>query len=412
MKIFNDPQKVQQENRQLVMGNIRDLYAVVEKLIHKSYQKKEMEINFQLRNIRSDISRVLSEMSNNELDGFSGKKGTLEELYASEEVFVGSSLSLLELANSSLLSGDMDVMLLESLLSQFEKAFNGRINIDKDILKEFKLKQMELSTESRVFSEVSPDLQNSPASIPDHPVTSTVNDIEPESIISSNIIDDVEIGDADVELGVEKLSKLYNYFNILENKYSLYKPEISNGGNYIADNKWSIDVSDKWIIGVVKGGLFKTILTFETYWHPVDDLKELVNFVQNEANAVPKAEYKSICLVNSIWSLEFQDWVNNFMHPRSMLFLYELDTGILYYNDSVDSARYLAMWHNSENEPETIEDKLNSLLDGVEYFDASDLMVATGLNAKSADKLIKEMVKKNQIIDIGFGSAKYARPKK
>ncbi|WP_406662173.1 hypothetical protein V7O66_05995 [Methanolobus sp. ZRKC3] len=422
VKIPDDPQKIQQDNRQTVTDNLRDAYNVVEKLIQKSYQQKKMEVNFQLRNIRSDISRIRSEIESKELDGFSGKKGNLGELYTTEDMFLTTASEMLDLANSYLVSENIDTHSLEVHLSQFKKAFNSRIIVDKDILNEFKLKEMESATESRVLSGKKPVLQKVVPAPSENPVFQTDNVSNPDDQASSSMDKDIESHiseehdakisqDINNELDTETLSKLYNYFNLLEHKYSTYQPEVSNDGNYIGNSKWSTDISDRWIVGIVKDGLFKTPLIFETYWHPTEDLKELMNFIQSEGNSVAKDQYKSLCLVNSSWNDEIREWARTFMHPRLILFLYELDTSNLHFNETVVSAASLSMWHNSEKKPETLEDKLVSLLDEMEYFNASDLMERTGLNVKNADNFLKEMAKKNRIVDIGFGTSKYTRSK-
>jgi hypothetical protein len=412
MLMPEDPQKVQEESRQKVADNLRDIYSAIERLIQKSYQQKEMDQNFQLRSFRSDISGLLPEVEDKNLGKLAGRKGNLEDFYVAEDMLLASSFELLDFANSCLISDSIDIVLLESYLNRFEQSINGRVIIDKGILNEFKLKKMEYDAGLKVdFDKKS--LHNVHAAdntINREEVKTQESSYEDNSSITPTLSNDINEG-LESELDTGTLSKMYNYFNILEHKYSSYQPEVSYDGSYIGDVKWVFDVSDMYVFAEVRKRFFKTSLTFETYWHPFDDLKSIIQFVQQEANSVPKEQYKSICVVNSIWPSDMQEWVASYMHPRLILFLYELDNDALYFNKSVKSANYLAIWHNSEEKPETIEDKLNSLLDEMEYFVASDLMRITGLNSKSADKLIKEMVKNNKIIDIGFGSSKYTRPK-
>jgi len=126
---------------------------------------------------------------------------------------------------------------------------------------------------------------------------------------------------------------------------------------------------------------------------------------------VSKGQYKSLCIVNSDWPFDIKEWATGYMHPRMMLFLYELDSGNLYFNESLPSSAVLSMWHSSAEKAQTLEDDLMSLANDMEYFEASDLMERSGLNLKSAKEYLKKMVKMNRVVDIGFGSSKYALAK-
>lgn len=407
-----DPQKLQEENGKKIADNLREVYSITERLVQKSYQQKEMDLNFQLRNMRSEISGFLLEIENKNIEKLAGRQGSLEDFYASEELLLKSSLELLDFANSCLSSDIIDIVSLESCLKHFEQSIKGRVITDKDILNEFKLKKMEYDAGLKAeFDENPLDAGYESDSIINHEEVELQDlSCDDNSSIAPSLSNDInrELGS---ELDTETLSKLYNYFNILEHKYSSYQPEVSYDGTYIGDGKWNFDVSDKSIFAEIRESIFKTPLTFETYWYPFDDLKSIMQFVQQEANSVSKGQYKSLCIVNSDWLSDIKEWATGYMHPRMMLFLYELDSGNLCYNESLPSSSILSTWHSSAEKPQTLEDDLISLANDMEYFEASDLMERSGLNLKSVEKYLKEMVKRNRIVDIGFGSSKYALAK-
>ena len=412
MLMPEDPQKLQEENRKKIGDNLRGAYSIIERLVQKSYQQKEMDLNFQLRNVRSEISGFFSEVENKNLEKLVGRKGSLEDFYASEDMLLKSSSQMLDFANSCLSSDRIDIVSLESYLKRFEQSTKARVIIDKNILKEFKLKKMEYDSGLKVELDENPldgryavGNEFDPAEVKTQDLSCDDNSSIPPSLSNDNN------GELGSEMDTETLSELYNYLNILEHKYSSYQPEVSYDGSYVGNGKWSFDVSDRSIFAEIREGILKTPLTFETFWHPFGDLKSLIQFVQQEANLVSKGQYKSLCIVNSDWPFDIKEWATGYMHPRMILFLYELDSGNLYFNESLPSSAVLSTWHSSAEKAQTLEDDLMSLANDMEYFEASDLMERSGLNLKSAKEYLKKMVKMNRVVDIGFGSSKYALAK-
>ncbi|MDW7731270.1 MAG: hypothetical protein SCH66_02445 [Methanolobus sp.] len=421
-KIPEELFKLQEQGRQVAIKNLKDVHGLIEKLVRKTYMNNEMDANSSLRNIRSDVSRLISEMGAKGLSSFNGKEGRLEDFYEAENRFVDDSVAFLEFANISFLSQDaVDVFSLEAQLDQFERSLNSRIIVDKNVLDEFKAKQLELDAAPEDMSGPDAGSGEKESGNPgtfmgvtsEKVIPSEINTHPFGVIPSENAVQKEGSGTGIVpeELDAETLSRLYNYFNLLEHKYSSYRPEISNDGGYIGDRNWSFEVSDRRIMGVVKDGFFRNLLHFETYWHPMGDLKETMLFVQLLANAVPKNQFQSLCLVNLVWSDEIKVWAKGFMHPRLMILLYELNTDYLIFNESLDAAKNLYVWHNAERKTESLEEKLQDFIEDNEYFDAQDIAGETGLNIKGAEKFLLELVSRKKIINIGFGTARYTRSK-
>lgn len=418
---------LQEQGRQAAMNNLRDAHVLIEKLVRKTYMNNEMNANSSLRNIRSDVSRLLSEMGTKGFSIFNGRKGKLDDFYEAEQRFVDDSAAFLELANSSFLSQEsVDVFSMETCLNQFEASLNSRIIVDKNILDEFKAKQMELDAVSDDMSVSDAGLLEKEAGNPGTfmgvasekvlPSEKTVNPfgVTPSESAGRSIHKERPVPETSAlsdKLDAETLSRLYNYFNRLERKYSIYRPEISNDGSYIGDRKWNFEVSDRCITGSVKDGVFRTLLNFETRWHPAEDAKEMMQFVQSLANAVPREQFRSLCLVSSAWNDEIKGWAKSFMHPRLVIFLYELDTDELIFNGSVDAAGKLYVWHNSDSEIASLEERVQEFIENNEYFDAKDIAGETGLNVRGAEKFLQELVNRKTIINIGFGTSGYTRSK-
>jgi hypothetical protein len=395
-----DPASLQEQNLQTAIKHLKDTYNVIERLIQKTYMKNEMDANSALRNVRSDISRLLTEMGSRQLSVFCARQGKLEEFYAAEERFVQDSATLLEYAGSLTTSQDpVDVFMLEGYLRQFEKDLNSRIAVDKNMLSEFRTKQMDTTVAPASLHTLDPASGKS-----ENATTKTFMGVAYADAPSCN--DESRKCQEELEAGT--LSGIYNYFNILEHKYSCHRPEISSDGSYIGDKKWDFELTDKRITGTVRDGIFRTPLLFETYWHPVDDVKELMHSVQSRAASVSKDQFLSLCLVNSEWSEQITDWSRGFIHSRLMLFLYSLDKDELAFNETADAAMKLYDWHSSERKVESLEEKLHDLMKENESFDAEDVSKVTGLSVKDAERFLQALVNKKMVINLGFGTSMYA----
>lgn len=389
------PSDLQQKNRQTATNNLRDTHAAIERLMNKTYQQQDVTASSALRQIRTKVTALLSDMGNKDLDTFSGREGTLNEFYETEERFTESSSGLLKTAENALESGEsVDTYSIESSVDALEKNFNNRIILTKKHLQEYETKRTE-SQKQMQQEESSESAQGAP---------SVELEIEPD-------VEEKEYWDESEELDTAVLSKLYNYKNILEQKYSRYQPEVSINGDYVGNKKWKIELTDKSIRGTIKDGMLKTPLIFETYWYPLNEVRDAIQIVQSEAKVIGKNQYVSLCLVNNTWNNDIQEWAKSFVHQRMTLFLYELETDTLIFNDSSEIAEHLEFWHSTDTTRVTLDDKVRSLIEEQEYFTINDVMTTCGFNANGAKTYLSDMVKTGLIIDVGLDSPKYTKVK-
>lgn len=418
MEVLKNPEELEQLNRQIMIRNLEDVYNSVEKLIQRTYANKEADLNFKLRNIRTSVSQLLTDIKNKDLDAFSGKKGTLGEFYRAEDVLLSNSSKMSETFTSTISSTDkIDIFLLEGLLDRFKKDFNNRIIVDKDILNEFKLKKMEISSADRVMSGEIQVSAKKKQKTQDKKGTGMITRKSGTSDVTKSIMapsfdakENAEYGirnEAKDEIDTNILSKLYNYMNILENKYSTYQPEVSFDGEYIGDKKWKVKMADKYISGTIVDKIIHPVIIYETYWHPFDDLRTIIDFVQKEANSIPGGQYKSLCLVNSKWENDINEWARNYVHPRLVLYLYDPGRDKITYNRNVKNADRTKVWHNLDTY-QKIENDIKNLIEQEDTFDESDVTDRTGLNTEGAKKFLSSMIAENKIIDVGFGTSRYS----
>lgn len=416
MEATNDPVAMEQANRQTMINNLNDVYSSLGKLVQRSYAKRESELNFQLRNIRTSASQLLADMKNKDLDGFSGKKGTLEKFYNNEEQLLQESARMKDEFSSSISSDKIDTFMLEDLLDSFKKNLDNRIVVDKDIMDEFKIRQMEATSAERVMSGERPmpvtkgNEKQTPSRMAmtgklsesgERPRTTLVPAKDSEK--STGFLTEKASKE---DIGTDVLSSLYNYVNVLEHKYSTHQPEVSFNGEYIGEKKWKVSISHRSVSGVIMDNVVKPLLIFETYWHPFDELRTIMDLVQKEANSVPAGQYKSVCLLSSGWNSEILTWTQNYVHPRLVIYLCDLGTNEITFNENVNNAYRLRTWHNVENYI-PLEKEIESLIEQDEPFDASDVTKITGLSEDGAQKFIARMISKNKIIDVGFGTSRY-----
>jgi hypothetical protein len=401
MTDIEEPLKLQKQNIQDAIANLKETYAQVEKLIQRTYLMNDMDANSSLRFMRNEISRLIAEMGQNGLSNFNGQHGNLEEFYQIENKFIQGSKDLLDFATSLTITQQIiDVTQLENYLKQLEKDFNRRVSIDSNILFEFEGKKDELNVVANNSIEF-----NSMQDVIESGNDSSFNDsvgTDPVICAEDNRKEDID---------ANTLSKICSYFNILEHKYSCCRPEISNNGDYIADKKWGYEVSNKRITGTIKNGIFRNLLVFETYWNPTEDIKDLISSIQSCATNVSKNQYMSLCLVNCNWQPEIIEWCKGFMHSRLSLFLYSLDTDELHFNNDLDASMNLHTWHDSDTEVELLEVKLQKLAKENDYFDAKEVARFTGLNIKGSEIFLKELTARKIVVDIGFGTSKYTLSK-
>ena len=402
-----DPEELQQTNRQSAITNLQEAHAIIEKLVYKTHRQKDVTASSELRQIRSEVTSLLSEMENSDLDTFSTKKGTLDEFYDAEKRFVQSSTNLLEAIRTAEESSDaVDTFSLDSAVEALRKNFNNRIIPTREHLDEYE-DRMIATQETASGLEHDSGVQCDTAQAQD--IAEAVEEGE-EEWLEHDGDDYTEETHDSPELDTESLSKLYHYINILEQKYSKYQPEISNNGDYIADKTWKVDLAERSIRGVIKDGMLKTPLVFETYWYPIDEMRDAVQYAQSRASDVGKGQHKSLCLISDIWDDGIKEWAVGFVHQRMTLFLYELQSGELIFNETLESAECFKFWHSTDSHRVALDEVLNDFIDDTEYFTASDISQKFRLNANGAKTLLGELVKKGIVVDVGLGGrAKYTK---
>jgi len=89
--------------------------------------------------------------------------------------------------------------------------------------------------------------------------------------------------------------------------------------------------------------------------------------VQEEAEDVKKNQFECLCLVNTSWGKESKDFASRFNHPRLVLYLYELNGGLVFNNEN-HAAKHYEFWFNKEQKQETVRERAQKFIGGQEYF--------------------------------------------
>jgi len=423
---IEDPSDLQRENRKIVQGHLEQAYAAMDVLIRKSYSRHDMEAISLLRDLRGNINNLLPEIRSSGLDTFHRKKGTLDDLYCAEDSFISSSEKFYQAVSSSAeLEKEIDVLALQQLLTALQRNFRERIDVSDDIVKEFKVRSgidfftglvKETSSTLGAFGirKAGETSQNSVSqassgafgirreesngkcpsgqSMGTHMGSSASMMIEPDGR----------------ELTPHLLADLYNYFNLLEQKYSVNHPEISATDVYIGDRKWDFEKGDRYLRGNIYDNLFSRTLIFYTVFKPFDDLKQITECVQKEADKVPSGQYLSLCLIGVEWPEDMMEWTASFFHLRMSLFIYDIGTGTFCFNKDLKLSNRFAFWHNMDKETPNLYDRLLLLLQEAGSISIAEAAKQLELEEKSTAEYFKKLLKKGVLVDVGFGEHRYA----
>ena len=428
MADVKDPSDLQRRNRIIVQEQLEQAYVAVDVLIRKSYSRHDMEATSLLRDLRGNINSLLPEIRSSGLDTFHRKKGTLDDLYCAEDSFISSSEKFNEAVNSSAeLEKEIDVLSLQQLLTTLQRNFRERIPVSNDIIREFKVKSgIDVFTEP--FKETSSTLgafgirktgeidRNSVSSASSTAGAFGIRREGSNGKSPSGLSMGIHMGSSASmmiepdgrELTPHLLADLYNYFNILEQKYSVNHPEISATDVYIGDRKWDFEKGDRYLKGNIYDNLFSRTLIFYTVFKPFDDLKQITECVQKEADKVPSGQYLSLCLIGVEWPEDMMEWTASFFHLRMSLFIYDIGTGTFCFNKDLKLSNRFAFWHNMDKETPKLYDRLLLLLKEAGSISIAEAAKQLELEEKSTAEYFKKLLKNGVLVDVGVGEHRYA----
>ncbi len=320
--------------------------TVLDRIIQSSSEVTE------LRGLRNQVTTLVSEMQNPNLEKFSKKSATTDEFNAAEKRLIESTEKL-ALGLERQLKDGVDVKAIAHLVDSAEYSVHSRI-----------------------------------------PLTNELKDIYIESIKKEKLEKE--------KAPKEAASDLALYLNLLQTKYSVNKPEVLHTGDYFPNAMWEYNAEDKNVTARLSDG-FGTPLSIEARWQ--NNNEDIVEIVQEEAEFVKKNQYICFCLINKVWGKESKDFTSKFNHPKLALYLYELNGG-LFYNKENPAAKHYEFWFNTEQKRETLREKVLKFIEANEYFTAQDIASALGIKVEGAEVLMGEFEKKGTITDVSFKSDK------
>ncbi|MGM0771839.1 MAG: hypothetical protein ACQESU_09595, partial [Halobacteriota archaeon] len=406
MDLEAHPTKLQEENRKKVNESLKNSHSRIEKLIQKTYQKKDSTSTSQLRLLRTRITGLVSETEKKGLDSFGSHKGSIDDFYEIETKFVETSENLLHEIEKNIMTGEnTDVFSISDLVDRMEILISHRIQLNDRNLSEYENrikskrqteKENSLSEEKAAAEEERPtEIRISETEIPgDKVIASKITGTEIEEVLRETAVEKTDEIPADKaesvnnqELDTEILSKLYNYINYLVQKFENEQPEISFNGDYIADKQWKTEISKKSVRGTIKGGRFKQpSLIIDNYWKDIEDKREILEMIQAKANTIGQDQYMSICFINSSWDQAIKEWARIYSHQRLGFFIYDVTEDDLVYNENDENNRKYAYWHARGGSRNRLNDVVDKLIKDEEYFDLNELVKSSGLNLEGTKK--------------------------
>lgn len=407
MTELENPVELSAKNRKIVQEHLEQAYLFIDALMGKLYSKHEMENMYLLRDLRRDINNLLSDIRSSGFDNFQSNKSDLDDFYVREASFISSSENFYqELITSTELRKQIDVFKLQQLFFILQRKFRERIPASDDVIKKFKVR-----TGVDVVSELAKSPSSSVGAFGIHKEVTIRESYSSGQNMSISMVNgsfDCILEPDNRELAPSLLAGMYNYFNLLEHKYSTNHPEISVEDVYIGDKKWEFEKKERSLIGNIYDNLFNKTITFYTVFKPYDDLQEIVGSVQKKADRIPSGQYLSLCLVGVGWSEDIIKWVSSYFHLRMSLFVYDLGTGSFCFNKEWKSSDRFVFWHNTDKNIPKLRDRLHEVLDGCGHINIDEASKELGLQKESTAAYIKKLLKAGVLVDVGFGEHKYA----
>ncbi len=346
-------ENIQAANTESVVKNIELSDQILDKLIRTSEKPHE------LRKLRKKLSTLSIEVQDKNLTAFKKKTSSYDNFITAE--------NQLEQASDELISGleedlntEIDVKSISILVDNLQNSINSRLIPTDELIKQ---SQASTNKEESRTGLIPRDLRN----------------------------------------------ELHLYLNMLQTKYSKNRPEILFGGDYTGDLNWKY-TQEHDNIKAKLSSLLEVPLVLEARYRHKD--ARLIEQIQQEANKVKKGQHKCVCLFNRSWDEEIKDFTIRFVHPDFVLYLYDLEEGLIF-NTENEMARHYAYWFNTEHDKQKLDEMVESFLDSHEHFTVQELGDALGLNYKGTEKLIKILLRKGTILDVTFGekNPKYIKAK-
>ena len=346
-------ENVQAVNTESVVRNIELSNQILDKLI-RIFEKPH-----ELRKLRKKLSTLSVEVQDKNLTAFKKKTSSYDNFITAENQLKQASDELISGLEEHL-DGEIDVKNISILVDNLKNVINSRLIPTDELINQ---------------SQASTNKEESPT----------------------------ELIPRDLK------NELHLYLNMLQTKYSKNRPEILFGGDYAGDLNWKY-TQEHDNIKAKLSSLLEVPLVLEARYQQKD--VRLIELIQKDANNVKKGQHKCVCLFNRSWDGEIKDFTLRFVHPDFVLYLYDLDEGLIF-NKENEMARHYAYWFNTEHDKKKLDEMVEGFLDSHEHFTVQELGDALGLNYKGTEKLIKILLRKGTILDVTFGekNPKYIKAK-
>jgi hypothetical protein len=342
-------EKIQAANTESVVKSIELSNQILDKLIQTS------EKPYELRKSRKKLSTLSIEVQDKNLTAFKKKTSSYDNFITAENQLKQASDELISGLEEDL-NKEIDVKSISILVDNLENSINSRLIPTNELINQ---------------SRASTNKEESPAGL----------------------------------IPWDLRNELHLYLNMLQTKYSKNRPEILFDGDYAGDLNWKY-IQEHDNIKAKLSSLLEVPLVLEARYQQKD--VQLIELIQQEANKVKKGQHKCVCLFNRSWDGEIKDFTIRFVHPDFVLYLYDLEEGLIF-NTENEMARHYAYWFNTEHDKQKLDEIVHDFVESHEYFTVQEIGKAIGLNNKSAEKILKGLIRNDKIVDVSFGPDQYPK---
>lgn len=207
------------------------------------------------------------------------------------------------------------------------------------------------------------------------------------------------------EVEKKSLDQIATYISSVYSKMNEHQPDYNPLGYYTGDRKWETNISfDKfYTYGNISAGLLKTSLSIGCSYSESSGVKNQV--LQDAETSERSKQFVAKCYVVNGADDALVSFFREFVHPNYSIYLCNIHNGEeeLIFNDNDKKTVLFSEWFKRDGKPKIFEDMVREIADEEGIFSRIDLKEKIDMKEKEIDRFLKEMIKRNEIVDMGRG---------
>lgn len=197
--------------------------------------------------------------------------------------------------------------------------------------------------------------------------------------------------------------QIATYISSVYSKMNERQPDYNPLGYYTGDRKWETNISFEklYTCGNISTGLLKTTLSISCSYIESSGVKNRV--LRDAETSERNKQFVAQCYVVNDADDALVSFFKEFIHPYHSIYLYNIHSGEeeLIFNANDKKTVLFSGWFKRDGKPKIFGDMIREIADEEGIFTRSDLKEKIDMKEKEIDRFLKEMLKMNEIIDMG-----------